>query len=343
MMPSGSVADLLTREVIGETLRRMGLISKDEPFSAQPLSGGVSSDIWWITVGNKQYCLKRALPRLKVPQVWEAPVVRNSFEWQWFRTAGAICPEGVPNLVAHDPHAGLFVMDYLEPGSYPLWKNQLRDGIICEETAERVAERLVRIHAATSDNEDAARQFATDDAFYAIRLEPYLVATGRVHFDLADLLRAILQVTGSTKRALVHGDISPKNILVGPRGPVFLDAECAWYGDPAFDAAFCLNHLLLKCLWRPQHAKAYFACFEHFAEVYLQGVSWEPRMRIESRIAHLLPALFLARIDGKSPIEYVTSEPDKNRVRDTARLFICSPADRLDDIRRTWARETGCA
>jgi aminoglycoside phosphotransferase (APT) family kinase protein len=342
-MPSGSVADSLTREMIGETLRRMCLISKGQQFSAEPLSGGVSSDIWRIAAGNKQYCLKRALPRLKVPQVWEAPVARNGFEWQWFRTAGAICPQCVPNLVAHDPQAGLFVMSYLDPGSYPIWKNQLRDGIVCEKTAERVAERLAGIHAATSDDEHVARQFATDDAFYAIRLEPYLVATGGVHCDLADSLHAILQVTESTKRALVHGDVSPKNILVGPSGPVFLDAECAWYGDPAFDPAFCLNHLLLKCLWRPQHAKAYLACFERFAAVYLQGVSWEPQGSIESRIAHLLPALFLARIDGKSPIEYVTSEADKNRVRDTARIFIRSPADRLSDIRRSWATQVGCA
>jgi aminoglycoside phosphotransferase (APT) family kinase protein len=339
MRASNSVADSLTRETICETLRRMGLLSNAEQFSSEPLSGGVSSDIWRITVGNKQYCLKRALPRLKVAQLWEAPVGRNTFEWQWFRAAGAICPECVPHLVAHDPQAGLFVMDYLDPGSYPVWKTQLRDGIVHEETAERAAERLVRIHAATSSDEDVARQFATDNAFYAIRLEPYLVAASRVHSDLADHLHSILRVTASTKRALVHGDISPKNILVGPSGPIFLDAECAWYGDPAFDPAFCLNHLLLKCLWRPQHAEAYLACFDSFAGAYLRGVSWEPGPCIEARIARLLPALFLARIDGKSPIEYVTTERDKNRVRDTARPLIRCPTDKLNDIRRIWARE----
>ena len=118
-------------------------------------------------------------------------------------------PGGVP-LVAHDPQVGLFVMDYLDPKSYPVWKTQLRDGVAHGETAERVAQRLVRIHAATSNDEHVARQFATDDAFHAIRLEPYLVATSRVHSDLADHLQSILRVTASTKRALVHGDISPK-------------------------------------------------------------------------------------------------------------------------------------
>src|SRR5947208_1130803 len=79
--------------------------------------------------------------------------------------------------------------------------------------------------------------------------------------------------------------------------------------------------------------------FDRFAAAYLRGVSWEPRVSIESRIARLLPALFLARIDGKSPIEYVTSEHDKNRVRDTARPLIRCPANKLHDIRRTWAKE----
>jgi aminoglycoside phosphotransferase (APT) family kinase protein len=339
MRPSGSRADPLTSETICEIIRRMGLLSDGEQFNCEPLSGGVSSDIWRITVGDKQYCLKRALPRLRVAQLWEAPVGRNRFEWQWFQTAGAICPASVPHLVAQDQQAGLFVMSYLDPEAYPPWKTQLRDGIVHEETAERVAKRLVKIHAATADNEHVGRQFATDDAFYAIRLEPYLVATSRIHSDLADDLDLIVQVTASTKRALVHGDISPKNILVGPRGPIFIDAECAWYGDPAFDPAFCLNHLLLKCLWRPQHAKAFLACFDRFAATYLRGVSWEPRAGIESRIAHLLPALFLARIDGKSTIEYVTSECDKNRVRDTARPLIRCRTHELGDIRRAWARE----
>jgi len=331
--------DPLTPEMICATMRRMKLVAKGEACASEPLSGGVSSDIWKVEAGGTRYCLKRALPRLKVPQLWEAPIARNAFEWEWLKLAEKICANAVPKLVAHDPQAGLFVMEYLEPENYPSWKLQLRDGIVELRTAQAVAERLVRIQAATAGRPEIARQFATDESFYAIRLEPYLVATGKVHGDLRDRLDSLVETTASTKRALVHGDVSPKNILVGPRGPLFIDAECAWYGDPAFDPAFCLNHFLLKCLWRPQHAPAYLACFDRFAATYLEAVSWEPRANIEARIAHLLPALFLARIDGKSPIEYVTTERDKERVRAIASPLIANPCGELGAIRRAWARE----
>ena len=118
---------------------------------------------------------------------------------------------------------------------------------------------------------------------------------------------------------------------------MFIDAECAWYGDPAFDAAFCLNHLLLKCVWQPQHAPAYLACFDRFAATYFAGVVWEPRASIEARIARLVPALLLARIDGKSPVEYITGERDKDRVRAIARALISGPSDDLSTTRRAWA------
>ncbi len=326
-------------QAICATMRHMNLVPDGEPCVCEPLSGGVSSDIWKVAIGGERYCLKRALPRLRVPQLWEAPVARNAFEWEWLKLAGTICPEAVPELVTHDPQAGLFVMTYLDPEQYPSWKNQLRDGIIQESVAQAVAERLVRIHAATADQRDIARRFATDASFYAIRLEPYLVATGKMHRDLQERLDTLVGTTASTRRALVHGDVSPKNILIGPRGPVFIDAECAWYGDPAFDPAFCLNHLLLKCLWRPQHTQALLACFDRFAATYLAGVSWEPHASIEARIAGLLPALLLARIDGKSPIEYVTAERDKDRVRAIARPLILRPRAELGAIRGAWAKE----
>src|SRR5690606_24157272 len=117
------------------------------------------------------------------------------------------------------------------------------------------------VHAATAADAQVAGQFPTLPLFEALRLDPYLRATGRRHPRLAARLDALADRTAAGRIALVHGDVSPKSIMSGPRGPVFLDAECAWYGDPAFDVAFCLNHLLLKCLARPEAVPALLQAF----------------------------------------------------------------------------------
>jgi aminoglycoside phosphotransferase (APT) family kinase protein len=315
------------------------------PATARPritaLTGGVSSDIRLVEFDRRRLCVKRALPRLKVAQLWEAPIERNRFEWAWFETASAICPSATPGLVAHDPAAGLFVMDYLAPETHPLWKQLLRDGIAEPTVAAAVGDRLARIHAATADRPEIAERFPTDAGFHAIRLEPYLIAAGRVHRDRADALEALVAVTARTKRVLVHGDVSPKNILIGPAGPIFLDAECAWYGDPAFDLAFCLNHLLLKCLWTRAATARFLACFDALAARYLAGVAWEPRAVIEARVAHLLPGLLLARVDGKSPVEYLTADADKDHVRQVARALLARPVETIAAVRQAWTEEVG--
>src|SRR6185437_12015504 len=210
--------------------------------------------------------------------------------------------------------------------------------------ARAVGARLALIHARTADDASLAEHFRTDESFYAIRLEPYLVATARAHPELKRPLETLVAVTAGTRRALVHGDVSPKNILVGSQGPIFLDAECAWYGDPAFDIAFCLNHLLLKCLWVAEAADAFLRCFDDLAESYFAGVDWEEATALEARVARLLPGLFLARVDGKSPVEYVTAESDKDRVRRVAAHLLTDPATQLEVIRQAWRRAiSACA
>ncbi|MDE0335452.1 MAG: phosphotransferase [Defluviicoccus sp.] len=326
---------------IRAALGRLGLAGDGSEVRAVALSGGVSSDIWKVETGGRTVCVKRALPRLKVAADWRAPVARNAFEAAWIETAGAIVPDAVPRLLGHDPEAGLIAMDYLDPGEFLPWKEKLRRGRAEAEDARAVAAAIAAIHGATAGRDDIARRFASDGIFHAIRLEPYLESTARAHPDLAPALNGIVATTAATRLALVHGDVSPKNILIGPRGPVLLDAECAWYGDPAFDLAFCLNHLLLKCLWTPEAAPGFLGCFDVLAEIYLTGVDWESREALESRAAPLLAGLFLARIDGKSPVEYVTEEADKARVRRVARALLQEPVDSLGTVRAAWAAELG--
>lgn len=317
-------------------LRDQRLVAAGEEATWTPLAGGISSDIWRVDLPGRSLCLKRALPALKVAQRWEAPIERNAYEWAWINFAAAHCPDAVPAPIASDPEQGILAMSFLDPERHPVWKQMLLDGIVHAETAAHAGAIIAGLHAASAHNAEVAQRFPTDAIFHAIRLEPYLIATARRHPDLERALHWLAERTGATRIALVHGDVSPKNILLGPKGPVFLDAECAWYGDPAFDAAFCLNHFLLKCIARPQWSEDFLACYDGFSAAYLEGVTWEPRGEIESRIASLLPGLFLARIDGKSPVEYITAQRDKEMVRQAARPMIAAPPATLAEVLERW-------
>jgi aminoglycoside phosphotransferase (APT) family kinase protein len=320
-------------------LARMGLLQPGETPVIAPLTGGVSSDIVRVDLASGPICIKRALSKLKVEADWQAPVERNQYEIEWMRVAAGIDARAVPKVLGEDRQTGMFAMEFLDGEQYPVWKNQLRDGEISLATAAEVGRRIVAIHGRTAGRLDVASRFPTDHIFFPIRLEPYLCATAKKHPDCAERLESLVRVTGATRKALVHGDVSPKNILAGPSGPVFLDAECAWYGDPAFDLAFCLNHLLLKCVWRPQWQARYLESFDALAASYLSGVTWESRDDIEARSAHLLPGLFLGRIDGKSPVEYITTDAERDRVRRTARALLLHPVDRLAGVRKAWQNE----
>jgi len=301
-----------------------------------PLAGGVSSDIYRAECGTLTCAVKRALPKLKVAADWRAPVERNRWEVDWMRVAGDVVPDAVPAILGEDRAAGAFAMAWLPPEDYPVWKEQLAGGAIETATAVRIGDVLGRVHAATADRPDIAARFATDAIFHAIRLEPYLEATARAHPDLAPTLMGLSRTTGSTRRVLVHGDFSPKNLVVGPRGPVVLDAECAWFGDPAFDLAFVLNHLLLKAAWRPQWSARYDAAFRALTAAYRTHVGWEPWPTLDARTAALVPGLMLARVDGKSPVEYLTAESDLAAVRSFARARIAAPPATLAAIADAW-------
>jgi aminoglycoside phosphotransferase (APT) family kinase protein len=308
-------------------LRQAGLAGSDESPHAEALAGGVSSEIWRVDLASGPVCVKRALAKLRVAQLWEAPIERNRYEYEWFQIAHDAAPGAVPRVFARGE--GLFAMEYLD---YPVWKELLRKGDAQPAFARQVGAALAAIHAATAAREDIARRFPTDAIFHAIRLEPYILATAGKHPDLKDHLASLATRTASIKRCLVHGDVSPKNILVRPQGPVFLDAECAWYGDPAFDLAFCLNHLLLKCVWVPRARQRFLDCFDALSGAYLSAVSFEG---VEERAASLLPVLLLARVDGKSPVEYL-DEAEKERVRASARRLILHPESSLKGLRKAW-------
>ncbi len=324
--------------VVLPALVRMGLAAPEENPEVVPLTGGVSSLIVRVETRDGPLCIKQALPELKVASHWSAPLARNHAELAWIREVAQTLPKAVPAILGEDAQSYCFAMQWLAPEAHPVWKIQLRDGHASSDFAAQVARQLVLIHAANANQPALAERFAYDRNFFELRLDPYFGATAKVHADCATMLKALIEQTANNRITLIHGDISPKNILAGPNGPIFLDAECAVYGDPAFDAAFCLTHLIAKCLWRPASTEDYLDCFDAFAKHYLAGVDWESVDAIEARTATLLAAILLARVDGKSPLEYLT-ESDRARLRTFARRWLLSPATRLADMRAAWKEE----
>ena len=329
-----------------QALRELGLADDDEVLAGTALTGGVSSDIWCITTRRGQVCAKRALPRLRVAADWRAPIERNQYEARWMQVAQAAVPGAAPRVLGQHAALGVLVMQYLPPGGHTLWKEQLRRGIAEPATARAMGDTLGRIHAYAAARAEVLRgQFDTDRIFFEIRLEPYLLATAARHADLGAALQALVAQTQAHLLALVHGDVSPKNILVSvghadeAEPPVLLDAECAWWGDPAFDLAFCLNHLLLKCLWAPAAREGFMACFAALATAYLARVDWEKPASLERRAAALLPGLLLARVDGKSPVEYLVQPAQHEVVRRVARPLLMRPVSTLADVAGAWQRE----
>jgi fructosamine-3-kinase len=323
---------LTAEEGLAAFLHEQGLAAASEPGIWTPLSGGVSSDIWHVATSRGDFCVKRALAKLKVSDDWQAPVERNAFEWAYMEVAARIAPGAVPQPLAHDPGRGLFAMAWLAPDRHPLWKEELLAGRVDPDFAAAVGDLVGRIHAGTAKDPSIPDNFATDATFFALRIDAYLLATADRHPNLAVRIRDLAKITATTRYALVHGDVSPKNILVGPDGPVLLDAEVAWFGDPAFDLAFCLNHLAIKARILPENRQVLLESFDAFAGAYLARVDWEAAGDLEGRAARLLPALALARVDGKSPVEYL-DDARRASLRAAACGAMLAGDDRLTPVR----------
>lgn len=312
------------------------LAAPGEPQTWTPLSGGISSDIWKVELPGRTLCVKRALAQLRSKAEWKAPEGRNLYEWRWFNTAREVIPDAAPQPLAVDMDRRLLAMAFLPPADHPLWKAELMAGRVDPDFAGQVGERLGAIHAATARRPELATEFDSDENFRALRIDAYLLAAARNQPSVAGPMTALAERTAATHLAVVHGDASPKNILCGSGGPVFLDAETAWWGDPAFDAAFCLNHLLLKRLVVPDRREALNDSFSALAAAWTARIDWEPRADAEARAASLLPGLLLARVDGKSPVEYVTTDAQRGLIRRCAFALLADPPNALEQVRRAW-------
>ncbi len=319
-----------------DMLRRDGHV-RDSQGRLTPLKGGVSSELYLVEDGAEKFVVKRALPKLNVKDDWFADVSRNATEWKYLQYVGGLMPGVVPKLRFANPDAGYFGMEFLGEG-FANWKQLMLAEDCRVEHADLAGRILGEIHRRTSFNTSLWEQFDTTPNFHQLRIEPYLLTTGNRHPELRDLFFAEAQRIESTREVLVHGDFSPKNILISGDRMVLLDCEVAWYGEPAFDVAFLLNHLFLKSL---HHAPRRFgiermvaAFWSAYAEARHSGTCHP----VEQRVVPLLLMLLLARVDGKSPAEYLTLRKQQF-IRDFVPKHLPSPPKNLARLSEIWFTE----
>lgn len=311
-----------------DLIETLGLGRASDVCDVTPLTGGVASDIAAVRVGSATYCVKFALPKLKVAADWRAPLHRNAAEYAWLQAATEVVPESAIRLFGRSAEAHGFVMEFVSGSEIYLWKTALLEAQPVRGEAGLVGDMVGRIHAASTDPGFDTSAFRNRDDFRALRIEPYLTYTATARPQVAAELSALAEMLYQGSSVLVHGDVSPKNILVREGGPVILDAECATMGDASFDPSFCLNHLVLKAVHLPEMRLDLFGAIEAFWHAYKPHVTWEDPGDLEARICRLLPALMLARIDGKSPVEYLDAQR-REEVRQLAIPLIQHPTPSL--------------
>lgn len=313
-------------------LRGAGLVGEGD-VALIPLSGGVSCDVWKVETPSGPIVVKRPLAQLRVAAEWLAPIERGQSEVRWLRRARGVDARLAPEVIAELPTGHAFAMRFL-PGC-PVWKDELVAGRVDSGFAAAVGRGIAAIHAATANNVADREAFPNEEMFRALRIDPFLLYVAEHDAELAPALRALANDLAARKIALVHGDVSPKNILISAHGPVILDAECAVYGDPAFDLAFCSTHLLLKAVWLNDARLTEAATA--LVDAYRAGIDWEAPVDLLLRAGKLSAALLLARVEGKSPAPYLTDPEQKRMVRDQARALIAAPAS-VDAIITQWKR-----
>lgn len=316
-----------------EVLRRNGHV-RDPRASLVPMQGGVSSEIYLVEDGVRKFVVKRALARLKVKDDWFADVGRNRSERDYMECVGRMMPGAVPQLLFSSEDAGYFGMEYLGE-DFVNWKHLLLAGEFSAVHAGMAGRILGEIHRRTAGDEGLRKQFDTTRNFHQLRVEPYLLTTGARHPALRSLFDAEAQRIEATREALVHGDFSPKNILIRGDRMVLLDCEVAWYGDPVFDVAFFLNHLFLKSLHLAPRSCGGDEMVDAFWHAYAKERSADEALAIEKRLVPLLLMLLLARVDGKSPVEYLAA-PKQNFIRTFVGKHLPSPPKNLSALKEIW-------
>jgi len=296
----------------------------------RPLGGGVSNVVLAIGEGTGSMVVKQALPRLRVADKWWAPRERALAEADALDLVNRITPGNVPQVLDRDPDRCALVVERA-PSEWEDWKSLLLAGTIDPSVGARLGSMLARWHNATFQVSTLSPRFSAREPFEALRIDPYYRTVARRLPHTSSLVLRYVDEMQARRLCIVHGDFSPKNVLVGPEPELWvIDFEVAHIGDPAFDVAFLLCHLMLKSLHRPQLAAEYDRCAADFASTYQGGARPELAPSWEYVLGHV-GCLLLARVAGKSPAEYLTAE-ERSRALRFGEILVSGPPGTPGDL-----------
>jgi 5-methylthioribose kinase len=308
----------------------LAALGMSDPQSVAELGGGVSNTVLMVRMAEGRLVLKQSLSKLRVEQEWFSDPARIFREAEALRWLAPCLPPGSVPMILFDDGDNFIIAMSSAPAEAVTWKAQLLRGDIRPEIAGRIGELLAAIIRAGWRDAAWESRFGDQKVFDQLRLDPYYRSIARVHPELAEPIANLMRDSTARRVSMVHGDWSPKNFLVRGDEVMAIDFEVVHFGDPSFDVAFLLNHLALKAIARPVDTARYRAAASRFWESLAAGLPDGCEWLEEAALAHL-GALMLARVDGKSPVEYlgVDSWP---RVRNIARGLILSPPAKIAEV-----------
>jgi hypothetical protein len=268
---------------------------------------------------------------LKVKADWFSDPARMKIEHDALTVYAGIVPGCVPKPISYDEAEHIQIRE-AAPERCPMWKTQLLDGLLDYKVAGDAIGALRAIHDATAADPSVAAAFADKSFFRDLRISPYLERVVEKHPELKAAAAPIIEGLMGAKIALVHGDYSPKNILVDAGTSSSWISRSPTTAHPAFDLAFFSNHFLLKAVKRKEWSDSYLNMLSWMLGSYFSDIRCMDRARLEADTVRLLAFLFLARVDGKSPAEYITEESDKALIRRVARDAVRSGASTYQDM-----------
>jgi 5-methylthioribose kinase len=327
---------LLSAGNVKDYLAGQGLWPSSARTSVRELGGGVSNTVLLVEGEGgdaevRRWVVKQSLEKLRVKDDWRSERSRIFREAQAIQALSPVLGRGnVPQIVHVGVDDYLFVMT-AAPAAAMTWKAALLNGQVDFGVARRAGKLLALM--ITASQHDSAFQAAFEEriVFDQLRIAPYYRTTAARHPDVRGTIEKLIEDTWKIRTALVHGDYSPKNLLVHEDGIFLIDFEVVHWGDPAFDAGFLLNHLFLKAFHQPQHAGAYFSAARAFWGELDSATAETPWVEFEKMTIRHLGALMLARIDGKSPVEYIRDEATKVQVRGFSKRLMLEGIHSLED------------